>query len=610
MRQRVWYLYVASDYIGVAGSSYPAKNRLGGSIGRTDGHMDGSEGLRGSGTDGRRWITERVGVDPGTAAFDETPVSIPVRDGVRLSAVQMLPRDGGPHPTVVVTNGYSALDDALMPQLRHLAADGYAVVVARLRGVAPSEGKAGLYEKYGPDGYDVIEWAAAQPFSNGKVGMVGASLLGISQWFAARERPPHLVAVVPDDAPNDAYRYLWYAGGMPPGPGRRGRSAVPGVESEYDVAIAHPAFDAFWRERSVTADDIRQIARDGVPALLTSGWDSYILDGASRAYGWMCDGGAADRVRLVIGPWGHAMLLSDTSMLGEAGPGELIAPYRGVDLQRLWLAHWLKGESTPLDGLPPVQIFVQGPDRWRFEDGWPLPDERRDALCLVNGAGSAGELATTRRAGDPVGYAYDPETAAYPAAVSMPAIVYSADGPPRAADEHFPSGATRPYGRLVLDRSSYERTALTWTSAPLAGNAEITGFPTLHVWASASRPDAAFVVELTDVAPDAEGGASLPITRGYRQAVPVGDPEAERAWDPAAVSEYEIELSPTSYVVPAGHRIRIVLQGTPIDPALPLQWQGPPPPEHHYTLAVHSDEQRPSRLVLPVIGAPLDWAHG
>jgi putative CocE/NonD family hydrolase len=151
---------------------------------------------------------------------------------------------------VVLTNGYSDLDLWLRPALRGLASHGYPVVLARLRGVPPSEGKAGLYEMYGQDGRDVIEWTAAQPFCDGKVGMIGASLLGISQWLAARERPPHLAVVVPDDAPADTYRHLWYLGGMEPGPGRRQRAEVPGVESEYGQAIREPWFTGFWRQRA------------------------------------------------------------------------------------------------------------------------------------------------------------------------------------------------------------------------------------------------------------------------------------------------------------------------------------------------------------------------
>ena len=165
---------------------------------------------------------EPAPLPPGPYDTTEREERIAVRDGTGLAAMiiePVLPAGSPPQPCVVVTNGYSGLDYSLRPDLRLLAAYGYPVVLARLRGVPPSEGRAGLYERYGQDGHDVIEWTAGQPFCDGRVGMAGASLLGISQWLAAKERPPHLVVVAPDDSPNDTYRYLWYLGGMEPGPG-------------------------------------------------------------------------------------------------------------------------------------------------------------------------------------------------------------------------------------------------------------------------------------------------------------------------------------------------------------------------------------------------------
>jgi len=198
----------------------------------------------GAGTEGRRWVDGRqpVPAQPQRYETTEREQRIPMRDGISLAATIIEPAltDGSPpQPCIVVTNGYSGLDVWLYPNLRRLAGHGYPVVAARLRGVPPSEGKGGLYEHYGPDGYDVIEWTAAQPFCDGRVGMAGASLLGISQWLAAKEQPPHLVVVAPDDSPNDTYSYLWYVGGMEPGPGRKGRAEVPGVESEYGQSAAH-----------------------------------------------------------------------------------------------------------------------------------------------------------------------------------------------------------------------------------------------------------------------------------------------------------------------------------------------------------------------------------
>ena len=126
---------------------------------------DGGSAAVGAGTEGRQWADGQEPARPQPYETTEREERIAMRDGVRLAATIIEPvrPDGSPpQPCIVVTNGYSGLDVWLYPNLRRLAGHGYPVVAARLRGVPPSEGKGGLYEHYGPDGYDVIEWTAAQ----------------------------------------------------------------------------------------------------------------------------------------------------------------------------------------------------------------------------------------------------------------------------------------------------------------------------------------------------------------------------------------------------------------------------------------------------------------
>jgi putative CocE/NonD family hydrolase len=583
---------------------------------------DGGAAARGAGTDGRLWVDGRTPapMTPGAYETTEREQRIPMRDGISLAATIIepaLPDGSPPQPAVVVTNGYSGLDAWLYPNLRRLASYGYPVVAARLRGVPPSEGRGGLYEQYGPDGYDVIEWTAAQPFCDGRVGMAGASLLGISQWLAARERPPHLVVVAPDDSPNDTYAYLWYVGGMEPGPGRQGRAEVPGVESEYGQAAAHPWFDDFWGRRAATRADIQDLARRGLPALTSTGWDSYMVDAGSRAFTWMRAAGAGDRARLVIGPWRHGGMFSANAMAEEVAPGEQIRPYTGFEIQLRWFDRWLRGEPRGRDNEPggrdaepPVQIFVQGPDQWRYEHDWPLPDERRVRLFLADApSGTAvsrndGSLARELPAASAQpGYDFDPATARNPAAVSMPAVTMVADGDPVLVPTVLPPGAERIHGRLIMDKSPYEAQALTWTSAVLARPAEITGYPRLVLWASVSRPDADFIAELTDVAPGPAGGwTSTQITRGYLRARAQFSRTGPTALDPGDVYRFDIELQPTSYVVPAGHRLRFTVQGAAIDPAIDVSWHGPGLARHPFSVVVHTGPDAASFAEIPVIG--------
>jgi putative CocE/NonD family hydrolase len=571
--------------------------------------------VRGAGTEDRLWV-----YGPSPAAIDdlryeiqERQAGIPMRDGITLAAVVLEPvrPDGAPPaPAIVVTNGYSGVDVMFLPYLRELATRGYAVVLARLRGVPPSEGKAGFYENFGPDGHDVIEWTAKQPFTNGKVGMVGASLLGISQWLAAKEQPEHLVVVAPDDSPSDTYRYLWYVGGMDPGPGRKRRDEVPGVESEYSLAMSNPWANDFWRDRSATREDIESLARRGLPALMSTGWDSYMVDSASRPYTWMRAAGAGSRARLVIGPWRHGAMFSGASLGPEPAPGEMILPFRGFDLQLMWLDRWLRGIENGIDAEPPVLIYVQGPDQWRYEQDWPLPDEKRIKLFL--GAAQSGTVSSLHdgslawHPGQPAAhsYDYDPSTARHPVDVSSPNVVLVADGEPRLGPDDLPPGATRPYGRLVMDKTSYESRALTWTSAALTQPTEITGYPGLTIWAAVSRPEASFVVELTDVAPGAsqDTWTSTQITRGYLRAEAQFSRTGPTALHPDDIYRFEIALQPTSYVVGAGHRVRVTLQGAAIDPSLDLNWQGPGLNRDPFSFTIHTGPKWASFVEIPIIG--------
>src|SRR6202020_2314972 len=100
-----------------------------------------------------------------------------------------------------------------------------------------------------------------------------------------------------------------------PGPGRKGRAEVPGVESEYGQAAAHPWFDDFWGQRAARREDIQDLARHGLPALTSTGWDSYMVDAGARAFTWMRAAGAGRRARLVIGPGGAGRSLPATPQL-------------------------------------------------------------------------------------------------------------------------------------------------------------------------------------------------------------------------------------------------------------------------------------------------------
>src|SRR5438094_2778406 len=202
---------------------------------------------KGAGTEHRQWVEGPLPsrASPPIFQITEQQQFVSMRDDVRLQTRTWLPTlpPGSPTPPCVVeADGYDVvLDPFFIPALQDLARRGYAVTFARLRGTPPSEGVRDLYNKFGEDGYDIVEWVAAQQCCNGDVGKVRGALLGISQWLAAKQAPPHLRTIIPDVSCGDCYTYLWYVGGMLPGPGRKARPFP-----EYQTAILHRNFDDWW----------------------------------------------------------------------------------------------------------------------------------------------------------------------------------------------------------------------------------------------------------------------------------------------------------------------------------------------------------------------------
>jgi hypothetical protein len=522
-----------------------------------------------------------------------------MRDGVMLGGTISRPVDAGAYPGILIACGYGAdADPFFADTIKLLARRGYVVLFAKLRGVAPSEGSTGLYERFGSDSHDLIEWLARLPECNGRVGMFGASLLGLTQYLAAKEAPPGLEVILPDDAGSDNYWYLWYPGGMNVGPGRAGRQSVSGAEKEYPSALAHRNYDDFWRERTVQPQDLEAIARRGIAVFLTSGWDSYLL-GSTKSYEWLKCGAPGNRLKMLIGPWGHGAFLS------PQGPllGPRILPFSGFEYGMRWLDRWLKGIANGVDEEPPVLLFVQGPDEWRFEDDWPLPDERRVRLYLrARPSGTAAGLNdgalsdSTPDDDEPVAYHYSPQ------------------GPYNVA-------AVTAISRPRIDKTPYEAHALAWTSASLRVPTEITGYPRITFWASLSCTDTDFVVEITDVGADGESGRlqSVQVTRGYLNAMRYFSRNDPQPLVAGRLYRFEIELYPTSYIFQAGHRIRVTLQGAAFDPliepsalALPsipgvdpaalAVPQGPALSGQAARVSIFQNSEHPSYIDLPVIG--------
>jgi uncharacterized protein len=335
---------------------------------------------------------------------EELGVTIPMRDEIRLAADVFRPAGNGHFPALLVRTPYNRKSSA-MTSYRAFSRQGYAVVIEDVRGRFASQGVTGSIAREGPDGNDTINWVADQPWSNGQVAMVGASYLGIVQWWAAIQDNPHLVTIAPVNSGDDEYldrfyspggalklghRLLWLAQNFTPPaqvrpPFRTYISHLPIRTSDvaatgtvvpwWRSALAHPSYDAYWKALSIR----QNLPRVRIPVLSMSGWFDNYAESELDAFTRLSRSG--DTVETWIGPWSHVPALKFATR--NFGP-EAQLHVRAVQAE--WFDRWMKGRE-PLERPRPesvLHVFVMGPDIWREEHEWPLARTRFTPLYLVS----------------------------------------------------------------------------------------------------------------------------------------------------------------------------------------------------------------------------------
>ena len=360
-------------------------------------------------------------------------VAVPMRDGVVLRADVLRPAGEGRFPTLVYRTPYDrkhAVDT--YSTVKAAVARGYAVVAQDVRGRFGSAGEFVPYENEGKDGYDTIEWAAAQPWSDGNVGTFGLSYPGAVQWLAAVESPPHLRAMVPAMTFSTSRNFI-YSGGLFDmswtawiwnniAPDVRVKKGLSGPKT---YAEAHAAWktlrDPLLRRLPISdLPEFRDIApylfdwmkvppgdrawdwfeirgkydRVKAAVLNLSGWhdEAYGPEGAATNFLGLVAArrGEDPRTELVLGPWIHgSVTMNDRSQQARSGD-RAFGDAAVVDYDALilgFMERHLRGRAVPAEA--PVRVFVMGENAWRSEAAWPPPSARPLTLYLRGGAGPA-----------------------------------------------------------------------------------------------------------------------------------------------------------------------------------------------------------------------------
>ena len=573
----------------------------------------------------------------------ERNVMVPMRDGVRLAADIYRPDAPGRFPALVTRGPYGkdGYADNQEHSIWYFPPRGYVVVSQDCRARFDSEG-----DYYDPlfqeaqDGFDTVEWAARQPWCNGRVGTTGQSYLGATQYTlaGAPPHPPHLQAMAPVSASADFHQsWVYHTGGalewgwMVPYAIHKGRNTLARAGREDLLAqmdeyvlppdnFAQPLREEWFRHLPLRdwigrlreaapyfaeyfdqeADGpywwrinlLRQAHRISLPMFHISSWYDIFLEGALNGYQALRQRAATPQARqsqkLLVGPWAHirpytAPTSRDT---GDIDFGEAARIELHEHLLR-WFDYWLKDRQTGILEEPPVTLFVMGENRWRGEQEWPLARTHYTRYYLhgetpANTRHGGGGLSSVPPGDEPPdSYVYDP-----------------ADPVPTRG------GNTLIIPQGVADQSAVEERpdVLVYTSEPLERDLEITGPLAVTLYAASSAADTDFTAKLVAVRPD---GYAHNLQDGIIRARYRSSATAPAPIEPGRVYRYEIDLWSTSFLAPAGHRLRVEISSSNF-PRFDRNPNTGAPLGADARLAtarqtIHHSQEYPSHITLPII---------
>ena len=601
-------------------------------------------------------------------------VMVPMRDRVRLATDIYFPaRDGSPvagkFPVLVSRTPYgknpvppppgslTPLQEKQESAASYFARRGYVVLLQDCRGRYDSEGTFYLDVNEGPDGYDTVEWAARQPWSNGKVGTYGDSYLSQVQNALAVLRPPHLTAMFVMVGASNYYEEGAYRGGAytllhnivyplafaatsqeaakdpvlkaamleaghgqlkawllayPYRPNASPVLASPINQRWFQDMVDHAYYDDYWKQNGFNFE-VSYDKYPDIPIYFMSGWYDLFEHGTLHNYKGMASRHKS-RTKLLVGPWVHG--------IGPRFAGDVdFGPTAEVDLlaeQERWFDEIMKGKNTGILEEPPVRLFVMGggnnlrTDSGLMEDGgqwfttsaWPPPESSAHAYYL-HGDGSLSEQA----AGDepPSAYEFDP---AHPVPTIGGQIdsgrEFSPDGP---RDQRC--SLKIPFCDNDLPLAS-RRDVLVFQTPPLDSDVVIAGPLTVDLWISSSAPDTDFTAKLVDVAPpnnDYPWGYTMNLEDRIIRVRTSQDPSKPELLKPGEIRKVSIDLLGVANRFAKGHRIRVDISSSnfPFFDVNPNTGERPGYQTHEVKAVntVYHDREHPSHLNLPV--ATVGW---
>jgi putative CocE/NonD family hydrolase len=580
-------------------------------------------------------------------------IMVPMRDGVRLATDVYRPtREGKPladrRPVVLIRTPYNK-GNGQSGDGKYFASHGYVVVIQDTRGRYQSEGVWHWLTDDGPDGVDCCAWIAQQPWSNGRIGMMGTSYVGGTQHAVAMAGSPHLKTVIPVDAVSNMGRqsmrnagafemrfWNWimlnagkgsnaaqdpgtaavlaemakerheYLKLLPLRPGTTPLKLAPEYEAWLVEAMRHGANDAFWEQNNIV--DFPERYSD-IPVYLVGGWYDSWAGNTTANYMALAPRLKSD-VYLIMGPWVHGAQGSFAH--GQISFGREAAIDDPLGWRRIWFDHYLKEERKEIGTAAPfeskVRIFVMGTGDgrkddqgrlqhggyWRNEQEWPLA-----------------RAASTRFYFHPQGKLATAEPIARGDLDRSTSLTFDPANPVPTIGGNISTGSD------ILLQGAWDQRGgphvWNWQKPiPLSARNDVLVFQTeLKLWISSTAVDTDFTAKLIDIYPpsgDFPGGFDLNIGDGIARARFRETLREEKLLEPGEVYPLTIKLYPTSNVFKRGHRIRVDLSSSNFPRFDVNPNTGEPLAQNRRSQTcvntIHHDAEHPSHIVLPVVAQP------
>ena len=476
------------------------------------------------------------------AQLSPQEISIPMRDGKSLSAHLYLPNLSDDFPTILIQTPYNKNNyKAGLPLgvRQNLASSNYAFVIVDWRCFYGSASACVANVDRGNDGYDAVEWIAAQTWSDGKIGTWGPSALGNVQFNTAVKQPPHLVCAVPEVTSPQTFYSDYYPGGVLISGRVKSLNILYG--GAFNTVIDNPYYNNTWQYVENNTIDLAEV---DIPMLLVAGWyDHNIGVDIPLLQNLRLESGVTvrDKHKILIGPWVHGG--TGQAYVGSSNQGELFYPdaeFVNHEYENAFFDFYLRGINNKWESDTAIFNYYQiNESQWAHSATWPPAQTTTKTLFFSRD----NTLDNTMGTDDALTYAYDPTN----------------PSPSTGGKTLTPGLDQGPLDQRTAVESRGD--VQVFTSDAFEEDLVIRGVITTKLFVSSNRLDTDFMARLTQVYPD--GRSMLLGETVMRMRYRNGNTVADTAFmQQGEVYEIDLPFDPLAVTISKGHKVRVIISSS------------------------------------------------